>query len=203
MCICLRYDSLKVTCPHCKRHIRIRRGETITCNCGYSLSYRRFFNEKINHVVYLIDTNILIYASHKNNPRVRYCRQVVSFDSPDIKMGITERIRRELGDLADNLPKNIIVYKTGPILDDLLDLKTNYLKQPSETDLSLIQAARQHPEVRGIITYDKDFGRIAASGIIERNSSVKFWLGDAKKFLEKYEIKRKVGKKYDLCDLWC
>ena len=184
---------MKVTCPVCKRRIRLRRGQTIKCKCGNSLNYRRFFNEKIAYVVYLLDANILIYAANHKDPRHRYCQQVINFNSDDIKIGITERVKKELVSINNRIPAHIIIYKTGQINDDILDLKTNYLKQPSENDLSLIQAARLHPEVRGIITYDKDFGRIATKGIIEKRSSIKFWLGDAKEFLGKYEIKNKLG----------
>jgi len=186
---------MKVTCPGCKRRVRIRRGENISCRCGQGLSYRRFFNERVGYVVYLVDANIVIYASKQDDPRSKYCKQVVFFRSNDIRIGITKRIKEELGDLAEFLPESVIVYSVGSISSDLLDLKTNYLKQPSETDFSLIQAARLHPEVKGIVTYDRDFRRIAASGIVERRSSVKFWLGNAKEFLEKYEVKSKMGKK--------
>jgi len=55
--------------------------------------------------------------------------------------------------------------------------------------LSLVQAAYEHPEVRGIITYDIDFTRIATAGLVEKKASMKFWLGNAKEFVEKHRIK--------------
>jgi len=190
-----RLGSLKVTCPKCKRRIRIRRGDTIKCKCGNNLSYRSFFRDKFDYDVYLIDANVLIYAAGKG-PYSVHCRKVASFGSDDVRIGTTRRIISEVGaEIEKRFSKDMIVFNTGLISDELSSLKTNYLKQPSEADLSLIQAARQHPEVRGIITYDRDFGRIAASGIIEKRSSVKFWLGNAREFLERYEIRSKLGKR--------
>jgi len=89
------------------------------------------------------------------------------------------------------LPKEFLVYHVGVIPGYLTEIKTNFIKQPSIADLSLVQAACEHPEVRGIITYDKDFARIATAGLIERKSSVKFWLGSAKQFVEKQRIQIK------------
>ena len=77
-------------------------------------------------------------------------------------------------------------------------MKTNKLKQPSEKDLSLIQAPIDHPEIAGIITYDRDFKAIATSGLISSKSSryaSNFFVGNAIEFLEKYDIKSKIGKK--------
>ena len=49
-------------------------------------------------------------------------------------------------------------------------------------------------EIKGIITYDRDFGRIATKGIVQKRSSTNFWLGNAGEFLRKYEIKSKVRR---------
>jgi hypothetical protein len=50
----------------------------------------------------------------------------------------------------------------------------------------------EHAEIKGIITYDRDFSRIATQGLVQRRSSTKFWLGTASEFLKKYEIQSRV-----------
>ena len=87
------------------------------------------------------------------------------------------------------IPESVIIYNISNIFNDIKELKTNFLKQPSKTDLSLLQAAFENPEIYGIITYDKDFYRIATSGILEKKSNKKFWLGTAKQFLNRYDVK--------------
>lgn len=82
-----------------------------------------------------------------------------------------------------------MVYHIGVIPKELTEIKTTVLKQPSIADLSLVAAAYEHPEVRGIITYDNDFARIATAGLVERKASVKFWLGNAKDFVEKHRLR--------------
>ena len=155
----------------------------------------QFFREKINYIVYLIDANILIYAENTSDKRSKNCQKILQFNTAKIKIGTTDII---LGEVNKN--KNIIisdkikVYTTGKISNNLKDLRTNYLKQPSEADLSLVQAAIEHAEIKGIITFDKDFSRIATKGVVQKKSSSTFWLGNANEFLKKYEIKSKVRK---------
>ncbi|RLF36385.1 MAG: hypothetical protein DRN08_01415 [Thermoplasmata archaeon] len=184
---------MKVTCPRCKRRLRVRRGVDVVCKCGEKLEYMRFFRDIMEYVVYLIDANILIYATSRDDLHRRYCRMVMRFDSPYIKIGTTDVIIREVNrNKRIRIPGTIRIYHVDRLSDEIKSLKTNYLKQPSEADLSLVQAALNHAEIQGIITYDKDFGRIATRGLIQRKSSTKFWLGNAKQFLEKYEVKQKI-----------
>ena len=187
---------MKVTCPQCKRRIRISRGEDVICKCNKKLNYMQFFRGKIKYVVYLIDANILIYAENKSDKRNSSCNKVLKFNSNKIKIGTTDII---IDEIKENekiiIPDNIKIYRTGKISDEISDLKTNYLKQPSMADLSLVQAAIEHAEIKGIITYDKDFSRIATRGVIQKKSSSSFWLGNANQFLRKYEIKSKVRKR--------
>jgi rRNA-processing protein FCF1 len=188
---------MKVNCPKCKRRIRITRGQILVCKCGNRLDYQYFFRRKSNKDIFLIDANVIIYSVNNNMEFNTCCKKILCMKSNNIRIATTERVKKEVKGF--DMPNTIISYKTGPITNDLLDLKTNYLKQPSEADLSLIQAARQHPEIKGLITYDKDFCRIAACGIIEKKSSTKFWLGTAKEFLRKYDNKILNGnKKYGL-----
>ena len=183
---------MKVTCQQCKRRLTIKRGKNIICKCGNKLNYMQFFRKKIPYIVYLIDANILIYAYGKDK-RAKSCKKVVEFDSSSIKIGTTNIILNEVKKNKNiEVHKTTKIYKINKISDDLKYLKTNYLKQPSKADLSLVQAALNHAEIHGIITYDRDFGRIATQGLIQHKSSTKFWLGNAKQFLEKYEIKSRI-----------
>jgi len=151
----------------------------------------QFFRDKIRYVVYLIDANILIYAENRRDKRSVSCQKVLKFSSPKIKIGTTDVI---LDEVKKNIKisEKIKIYTTGKISDELKDLKTNYLKQPSKADLSLVQTAIEHAEIKGIITFDRDFSRIATRGVIQKKSSSSFWLGNASQFLKKYEIKSKV-----------
>lgn len=186
---------MKITCPDCKRRIRIRRGEEIICKCNNKLHYMQFFRKKINYIVYLIDANILIYAENTSDIRSRNCQKILKLQSSKIKIGTTDVILDEVKKNKNIvIPKTVKIYNTGKIADNLKDLKTNYLKQPSEADLSLVQTAIEHAEIKGIITFDKDFSRIATRGVIQKKSSSSFWLGNANDFLKKYEIKSKVKK---------
>ena len=96
----------------------------------------------------------------------------------------TERVFDEV---QKDIYVNLRTYKVKEIYEELKSLKTNTLKQPSEKDLSLIQAAIEHPEIGGIITYDQDFKGIATSGLIKSKSSkyaATFFVGDAREFLK-------------------
>ncbi len=187
---------MKITCPYCKRRLRLRRGESIPCKCGKHLNYMQFFRNKITYVVYLVDANIFIYAENVKDRRSKSCQQVLKFSSEKIKIGTTDVIIKEISACKTIVfPETVQLYSTGKISDELAVLRTNYLKQPSPADLSLVQAAIDHPEIKGIITYDKDFDRIATQGVIQKKSSSKFWLGTAQAFLQKYEIKTHVKPK--------
>jgi predicted nucleic acid-binding protein len=184
---------MKITCPYCKRRIRIRRGDEILCKCNKKLHYMKFFKGKISFIVYLIDANILIYAENKHDKRSKNCQKILKINSSKIKIGTTDIIIDEVKkDSNINISEKIKIYKTGKISEELKNLKTNYIKQPSNADLSLVQAAIEHPEIKGIITFDRDFSRIATRGLIQKKSSSSFWLGNATEFLKKYEIKSKI-----------
>jgi predicted nucleic acid-binding protein len=183
---------MKVTCPHCKRRIRIDQGRKNACACGKLLNYRHFLHEKIAYDVYLVDANILIYAFEGSGVRRKYCQAILAVHAPSIRIATTRQIIEEVGSVIEQqLPEAFLIYHVSTIPSDLKEIKTNFDKQPSIADLSLVQAAYEHPEVRGIITYDKDFARIATAGLVERKSSVKFWLGNAKEFVEKHRIRLK------------
>ncbi|MBE3121167.1 MAG: type II toxin-antitoxin system VapC family toxin [Thermoplasmata archaeon] len=183
---------MKVTCPHCKRRIHIGQSRKNVCACGKLLNYRHFLHEKIAYDVYLVDANILIYAFESSSVRRKYCQAILAMHAPSMSIATTRQIIEEVGSVIEQqLPEALLIYHVSTIPSDLTEIKTNFFKQPSIADLSLVQAAYEHPEVRGIITYDKDFARIATAGLVERKSSVKFWLGNAKQFVEKHRIRIK------------
>jgi len=183
---------MKVTCPRCKRRTSIHRAGDNVCKCGYKLDYRHFLHKKISYDTYLVDANIIIYALQEKGYHKKYCYTVITLRSPTIMIATTKQIIKEVGStMQGKIPDTLMIYNINHISKELQELKTNFLKQPSQSDLSLVQAAYNHPEVKGIITYDKDFQRIATSGLLERRSSVKFWLGDAKQFIKKQKIKIK------------
>ena len=186
----LQYCTMKVTCPHCKRRMRIVRNRKNVCGCGKLLNYRHYLHEKIAYDVYLIDANILIYAFDARSIRRKYCQAILEMQSSSMSIGTTRQIIEEVGSVIEKqIPETFQVYNVTTIPGDLKEIKTNFLKQPSIADLSLVQAAYEHPEVRGIITYDNDFARIATAGLVERKASMKFWLGNAKDFVEKHRIR--------------
>lgn len=183
---------MKVNCPYCKRRIHLYRNRKNICACGKLLNYQHFLHEKIAYDVYLIDANIFIYAFESRSIRKKYCQTILEMQVPSIRIATTRQIIEEIGSVIEQqLPESCLIYNINTVPGDLTEIKTDFYKQPSIADLSLIQAAYEHPEVRGIITYDSDFARIATAGLVERKSSIKFWLGNAKQFLEKHRIQIK------------
>jgi predicted nucleic acid-binding protein len=180
---------MKVTCPDCKRRIRLYRNRNNKCACGKLLNYRHFLHERIAYDVYLVDANILIYAFESKGARKKYCQAILTTHASSFCVATTRQIIEEVGGIIEQqLPESCLIYTVSTLPRDLTEIKTDFYKQPSAADLSLIQAAYEHPEVRGIITYDNDFTRIATAGLVERKSSVKFWLGNAKQFVERHRI---------------
>lgn len=180
---------MKVTCPTCKRRIRLFRNKKNVCACGNLLNYRHFLHKKIAYDVYLVDANILIYAFEARSARKKYCQAILRMQGSSVCIATTRQIIEEVGStIEQQLPETCLIYTVSNLPSDLTEIKTDFYKQPSSADLSLIQAAFEHPEVRGIISYDNDFARIATAGLVERKSAVKFWLGNAKQFVEKHRI---------------
>lgn len=179
---------MKITCPSCKRRVKLRRGEKKQCHCGHWLDYRSFFKQRIPYDVYLLDANIMIYANENKGKRSQLCKKTLHVKTPSLRVGTTQQILEEIGStIRKNLPKTILIYSAGKILKKLKGTKATGFKQPSKVDLSLLQTALEHPEIHGIITYDSDFKRIAASGLIEQYSSRKFLITTAAAFQKKFE----------------
>ncbi len=153
----------------------------MSCKCGYIFNYSKYFGKP---GIYLVDANIIIYALEKEDYRNKSCRKILNREDIATTRRVLEEVHRDF-------KNNLKIYTVRRISKELRELRTNTLKQPSEADLSLIQAAIDHPEVAGIITYDKDFKNIATAGLIQTKSSQfspKFWVGNAREFLEKHKI---------------
>ena len=152
----------------------------MSCKCGYIFNYSTYFGRKR---VYLIDANIIIYALEKKDKRGRDCRLLLSRDDIATTKRILEEVHRDFD-------RSLKIYRVKRISEELRELRTNTFKQPSEADLSLIQAALDHPEITGIITYDRDFKNIATAGLIQLKTPSfypKFWVGNAEEFLKKHK----------------
>jgi predicted nucleic acid-binding protein len=89
-----------------------------------------------------------------------------------------------MAEIRQKIPYIIKVLKMKKLTAVVSDLQATTDKQPSKVDLSLLQVAIDHPEIKGIITYDKDFKRIASAGIITQGKT-NFFVGTAEEFLKK------------------
>jgi predicted nucleic acid-binding protein len=176
---------MKTTCPKCKRRIVLKKSRKIKCKCGHEFSYSTYFGKDR---VFLIDANIFIYSLNNDSYRGRSCKNVLS---RCCNIATTEQVLNEVKNRKYNTD-TIPTYTVNEICFEVRERIANSLKQPSEKDLSLIQAAIEHPEIGGIITYDQDFKSIATSGLIKSKSSKdasEFFVGDAVEFLKKYGLK--------------
>ncbi|MBN1860410.1 MAG: hypothetical protein JW840_02995 [Candidatus Thermoplasmatota archaeon] len=177
---------MKVTCPCCKRRIRLHKSRKILCpGCGAEFKYTEYFHEQS---VYLVDTNIILYAINNDRHKGSACRGVFNSGMP---LGTTNTC---LAEVSQDIPYHLKVYTLKALTPAVSDLRATTLKQPSLVDLSLIQVAIDHPEIKGIITYDRDFHRIAAGGIVSRGQETTFWVGDAQLFLERRVKRFALGK---------
>ena len=166
------------TCPQCKRRLRIKKSTMKKCPfCGYDQQYA---NYKHFGKIYLVDANIIINAINNDSRFGSDCDEILL--RTDI--ATTKHVIEEVGEHDKNPGR---IYKVAKISKDIKELKANSMKQPSDADLSLIQAAIDNPDIVGIITYDNDFFMIAAKGIVQSKSSKPFgfWVGTATDFLKK------------------
>ena len=169
---------MKITCPTCKRHFRLRKSRNMQCMCGHGFSFSEVLPKQR---VFLLDANIFVYALNNDPMHGRDCTEVLLLGS----VATTEQV---LAEVHQDAKPTIPIYKIKVIAPEIQELQTNSMKQPSAADLSLLQAALDHPEVSGIITYDADFKAIATAGFIQSKSlksSSEFWVGTAKEFLKK------------------
>jgi len=137
---------------------------------------------------YLLDANVFIHLINRDEKYERISRWVLT--TPKIRKATTYGVLHEIHDLDKDLLEKIDeLYPAGHIDPRLMNLKPSYgKKEASVTDLSLIQAAIEHEEVRGIITFDTDFRNIAAAGMIEMLSGRKV------EILTPFQLKKKIVK---------
>jgi predicted nucleic acid-binding protein len=174
---------MKVTCPRCSRRVRLIKSRQMLCPCGYEFEYRTYYRGEIP--VYLVDANILIYAIRNDAHHGKACLTLVMSSGP-FQLGTTEPV---LSEIKQELPWALKIYTVKVVEQELRELFTEKtVKQASLADLSLIQAAREHPEVRGIVTYDVDFKNIATAGLV-RTKEGRFFVGTADEVLRKHGLK--------------
>jgi len=184
---------MRITCPRCSRRIRLKKSRQMFCQCGHEFDYSTYYRGETP--VYLVDANILIYAIRNDAHHGKACRTLVMSSGP-FQLGTTETVLLEI---KQELPWALKIYTVKVVEQELKDLFTEKtFKQASFADLSLIQAAREHPEIRGIITYDLDFKNIATAGLV-RTKEGRFFVGTADEVLKKHGLKyaqeKKKGKK--------
>jgi len=151
---------MKLTCPECRRRIKIKRSRHITCHCGHLFNCESLYGRPQQ---YLVDANIVLYAINKDERYGKYCEKVLDH----LKIATTKRVFAELKNYRGD---HIHIYDVKEISPEIAELHTNRMKQPTEADLSLIQAAVNRPEIKGIISYDSDIKAVAASGIVDKLS---------------------------------
>jgi predicted nucleic acid-binding protein len=169
---------MKVTCPVCKRHFRLRKSRNMHCVCGHVFSFSDVLSKER---VFLLDANVFLYALNNDPAYGRDCMEVLLLGS----VATTEQV---LAEVHQEVKPTILIYKIKALAAEIQELQATSFKQPSAADLSLLQAALDHPEVGGIITYDADFKAIATAGFIQSKScksSSEFWVGTAREFLKR------------------
>ena len=75
------------------------------------------------------------------------------------------------------------IYNVKTISPEVAELHYDTQEDLSLADKSLIQCAIDHPEIAGIITYDKDISNVVPARLIK--SEKKFFVGNAEQFLKK------------------
>lgn len=113
---------------------------------------------------YLVDANVVLYALNNDERWGKACDRAVNM----LPIATTKRVFKEI---RRHCPYYMKLYTVRDIEPAVAELHANRVKQPTEADLSLIQAAIDHPEIKGIISYDSDLKAVAATGIISKRSS--------------------------------
>jgi len=167
---------MKVTCPKCKRRIRIRNQRVIDCDCGHQFSHRKFYGD-VN--TYLVDTNIFIYALNEDRWNGEACKNVLNMFIGELSTTI--HVIDELLRPCKYIVKVLDVKNLSP---EVMELRYGEEKKTlSLADKSLIQCAIDNPYVGGIITYDIDIKSVVPSRLIR--SEKPFFIGTADEFLKK------------------
>ena len=141
---------MRKTCPKCSRRIRVRKERAPKCACGYEFTYSKCFGAP--NEVYLIDTNIFLYALNHEGYFGEYCNEVLNNGS---SVATTRQVIEEI-----RQPNNyrVRLYDVKEISKEVKELHYDTAEDLSFADRSLIQCAIDHPEVIGIISYDYEIG---------------------------------------------
>jgi rRNA-processing protein FCF1 len=169
---------MKINCPKCHRRIRIRKSKRHNkCRCGYSFLHKQSFGK--GYEIYLVDTNVFIYALNKDRFRGRHCEKILTGSFPIATTGhVMDEIRRR----HDYSLKIFNIKNISPEVDEL---RYNSLKTLSKADKSLIQCAIDYPEIVGIITNDIDIKSVVPNRLIQSES---FFIGRPNEFLKKIGV---------------
>lgn len=137
--------------------------------------------------MYLVDANVFINAIQTPGMRGRISRWVL--ENPNLKIATTYQVLREVHNMPEEMRKSLILFRVRRVDPVVESVKPQYgKKEASGPDKSLIQAAIDHEEVKGIITFDRDFKNIATTGLIQ----VK--MGRKVDVLTPHELKKKIVK---------
>jgi hypothetical protein len=116
--------------------------------------------------LYLIDANIIINAFMGEGNLREACLWMIT--SGTVRIATIDRVLNEAYNIGDNtIPESIEILPVGQMDPRLVELRPpRGCKEPSNVDLSLMQAVLDHREVKGIVTFDGDFRMIAAAGFL-------------------------------------
>jgi len=161
----------------CKRRIKLRRkNREAKCVCGYEFSYNKCFGK--GEDIYLVDTNIFLYALNKEPYYGRYCIETLRQAGEEI--ATTKQVTQEI--LQPN-EYSVRIFDVKNISPKVNELHYDTAEDLSIADKSLIQCAIDNPEVIGIISYDTDIKNVVPTQLIK--SERKFFVGNAEEFLKK------------------
>lgn len=154
--------------------------------CDHQFSTDAVFGKKR---IYILDSNIYIFADNDDRLKGDLCKEVINRN--DVAT-VDILLNSEIPPSATEKFPIREVYRAKRLCDEVRELRLQDLeKQPSEQDLTIIQVAIDNPDIAGIITYDKDFKKLATSGLIQKKSQYKssFFVGDAEEFLNRLKKK--------------
>lgn len=137
--------------------------------------------------LYVLDANILLNAFNGHPDMGEACWWVLT--TSRVRICTTPQALAEAYDRKGHeLPAQLLVEDVGLIEDRIMSLRpAEFSKEPSEADRSLMQAVLNNPEIRGIITFDKDLKNIAAPGLLST------WTGRKIEVMNAFELRARHG----------
>ncbi|HEQ79021.1 MAG TPA: PIN domain-containing protein [Euryarchaeota archaeon] len=137
---------------------------------------------------FLLDANIFLNAYRNDHKFGKICWWILK-DS-GIKMATTYRVLKEIENTHNNeLPGLLKIFEVS-IEERVKKLRpAEGKKELSEADMSLIQAAMDYKEVKGIITFDPDFKNVATQGLLH------MWTGRTLIVVNPFEYQKRYSRK--------